>query len=193
VPARAFNAVTGLGETALAAADVAAAALGPVGPRTGAEGPVEPAAAARRPVGGRLVGGLVDAQLAPAQLVAVEALDGGGGVFRVGELDEGEAARPAGGAVGGEEHVDDGAGLREQLFELVLGGAEFEVADEHLGAHGEPFCGMRSTNSQHWHTHGIGRHQLWDSHISKKSNYRAEHHPRTLLFDYQTKHELRST
>jgi hypothetical protein len=68
--------------------------------------------------------------------VVVELLDGRFGLLLSGELDEGEAARPAGGAVGGEVDVDYLAGFGEQLAELVLGGVETEIADEDLGADG---------------------------------------------------------
>jgi hypothetical protein len=50
---------------------------------------------------------LVDAEVPPVQLVAVEPLGSGERRGLIGELDECESSRTAGGAIGGDDDVDD--------------------------------------------------------------------------------------
>src|ERR1700739_2139337 len=71
--------------------------------------------------------GLVDPQRASTQLLAIQVLDG---ARRVGarHLDEPEATRPAGVAVGDEAYGLDGAVLSEQLADLGVSGGERQVA-----------------------------------------------------------------
>jgi hypothetical protein len=77
---------------------------------------------------------LVDADLPAFELVAVEFLDRYGHGIGVGELDEGEAARPTGVAVGGQKHLDDVPDFREQDFEIAFYGFVIEVPNENLRA-----------------------------------------------------------
>src|ERR1700741_1460696 len=77
--------------------------------------------------------GLVDPQRASTQLLAIQVLDG---ARRVGarHLDEPEATRPAGVAVGDEAYGLDGAVLREQLADLGVSGGEREGVHRDLRA-----------------------------------------------------------
>src|SRR5690606_14179202 len=106
-----------------------AAALGPALGRA-SDTTTAAVAAALAPGGGPALYGGVDPQWPAAELVAVEAFDRCLRSFGVGKLDERESARPPGRAIGGEEDLRDGPGLREQLHEVVLGGRKLEVADE---------------------------------------------------------------
>src|SRR6516162_4112205 len=71
--------------------------------------------------------GLVDPQRAAAELLAIQILDGARSVG-AGHLDEAEAARPAGVAIGDDAHRLDGAVLCEQLTQLGVGGGKRQVA-----------------------------------------------------------------
>ena len=77
--------------------------------------------------------GGVDPERSPTELVAVEALDGGQRRCLLDEVDEGEAARAAGLAVGREEYLPDFADFGKELVDLVLLRAKVQVADEYLG------------------------------------------------------------
>src|SRR5690349_13883455 len=70
---------------------------------------------------------LVDAQRATAELLAIEILDGARCVG-ARHLDEAEAARAAGVAIGDDAHRLDGAMLCEQLTELGVGSGKRQVA-----------------------------------------------------------------
>jgi len=74
--------------------------------------------------------GLVDPDRPPADLLAVELLDGLGYTLGVRKLDEREAARPAAGAIDRNEHFLDVTDLAEDGFELALRGLEVQVPDE---------------------------------------------------------------
>ena len=95
---------------------------------------VDPTAAAARGTGLLLLG-LIDAKRAAAKVHAVELLRGLHRIFRVLEIDEGEAARPTCHPVRGKEDFANRAGLREQVANLVRGGLEVEVADKQFRAH----------------------------------------------------------
>src|SRR5579862_4898218 len=71
--------------------------------------------------------GLVDPQRPSAQVLAIEVLDGARGI-RARHLDEPEATRPAGVAVGDEAYGLDGAVLRKQLADLGVSGGKRQVA-----------------------------------------------------------------
>src|SRR2546429_2332572 len=74
---------------------------------------------------------LVDPQRTPAQLLAIEILNGARCVG-ARHLHESEAARPACVAVGDDAHRLDGAVLREQLADLTLTGRKRQVSDVDL-------------------------------------------------------------
>src|SRR5262249_35282021 len=80
--------------------------------------------------------GLVDSQGAAADLLAVEGADRL--VAAVGHLDEAEAARTAGFAVGDDLGTGHGAVLREQLAQVVGGRLEGQVADVDVLPKGPP-------------------------------------------------------
>src|SRR5262249_18913529 len=85
--------------------------------------------------------GLVDGQRAALELGAAQRRDGL--VAPVTHLDEPEAARTAGVAVGDDLGAADRAVLAEQLDEVVGGGREGEVADVVVLAHGHPLRAQR--------------------------------------------------
>src|SRR5207247_11342767 len=110
-----------------------------------------PRRAAARPR--RLIGRVVDPQAAAIQVGAVELLLGALGVLGARHGDEAETARLSRVAVGAARHPLAGAGLREQLAQLVLRDRVGEVADEELLGHLGPLlisasrrlqCGWRS-------------------------------------------------
>jgi hypothetical protein len=65
--------------------------------------------------------------------VAVEPLDGRRSRRLVRELDEAEAARPPGSAIGREDDFHDLAGFGEQSLELVGRSGVVEVSDKEFG------------------------------------------------------------
>src|SRR3990170_1110222 len=79
---------------------------------------------------------LTDVDLPAADLAAVQLRDGLAGLARRAHLDEAEAARPSGLAVGDDARRLARSHLREQRFEVRAGGVEGKVADEYLLAHG---------------------------------------------------------
>src|SRR5947207_15978884 len=110
-----------------------------------------PRRAAARPR--RLIGRVVDPQAAALQVGAVELLLGALGVLGARHGDEAETARLSRVAVGDDRHRLAGAGLREQLAQLVLRDRVGEGADEKLLDHLGPLlisasrrlqCGWRS-------------------------------------------------
>src|SRR5262249_25183741 len=109
---------------AVAAATPAAAAR-PAAPAAAAAGSAAPTARPAAPALDRLV----HADGAAAHARAVEGAHRGLGAARVLELDEGEAARPAGLAVGHDVHRLDRAVPTEGLAQLVFRGAEGKVSD----------------------------------------------------------------
>src|SRR5205823_7024576 len=78
---------------------------------------------------------LVDGQIAPAVLLAVELLDGALAVFLRSHLDEAEAARAARLAVGHDRSGLHFARLAEQLLQVFARGLEIQVADEKSNGH----------------------------------------------------------
>jgi len=78
----------------------------------------------------------VDVQRASAEIGAIELLDARGGLFIVGERDEGEASRPPCLAVRGKKGIHDFPGSREEPNEVLLGGRVVEVAYEYLCGNG---------------------------------------------------------
>src|SRR5207247_8178031 len=103
-----------------------------------------PAAAAGAAAGARplLAGlGLVDLQGAALDLGAVQG--GDGGVAALAHLDEAEAARAAGVAVGRHLGAGHRAVVGEPAAEVVRGGGVGEVPHINVLAHGSPFAGLR--------------------------------------------------
>src|SRR6185295_8475049 len=93
--------------------------------------------------------GLVDGERAAAELGAVEVVNRR--VATLGHLDEAEAARAAGVAVGDDLGAGHGAVVAERLAEVVRGGRERQVPDVDLLAHHHPFgalgpCEKRDTD-----------------------------------------------
>lgn len=116
-------------ETALLAAQAAAAALGP---RNAAawrllveRGGV---VAERGRAAGRTVLGHVDPQATPVELLAVEARDRLLRAFRRRELDEGETSRTTGRPVRGNDDLADLTGLGEQGLNVLTRGIETQIA-----------------------------------------------------------------
>src|SRR5213082_930297 len=72
--------------------------------------------------------GLIHPQRPPAQLLAVDILDRARGVG-ARHLNEPEAARPAGVAIGDDAHRLDGAVRREQLADLGVSRGKWQVAN----------------------------------------------------------------
>src|SRR6266550_7162993 len=85
------------------------------------------AAAVAAAAAGALLG-LIHPQRTPAELLAVEILDRARGIG-ARHLDEPEAARPAGVAIGDDAHRLDGAVLCEQLAHLGVSGGKRQVAN----------------------------------------------------------------
>jgi hypothetical protein len=92
----------------------------------------ESAAAAESAATGPL-GGLVHAELASAELLAVELLDRRLCLRRGGELDEGHAAGAPGGTVKQDEDVDHLACFRKQGLDLLAGRIETQISDKYFG------------------------------------------------------------
>src|SRR3972149_8233653 len=106
-------------------------------PRTKVDLPAPAAAAAAAAAAATVAlgSGFVDVQRATAELGAVDAADsrlGGGGVRH---LDEGEAARAAGGAVGDDAGAIHLAVSRKDVAELLLGDVERTITNVNL-SHG---------------------------------------------------------
>src|SRR5437899_10670428 len=78
---------------------------------------------------------LADVQLAALQLVAVQLGDRPLGLARRAHLDEAEAARPSGAAVGDHRGGLAGPGLREECLEVRARRVEGKIAHEQLLAH----------------------------------------------------------
>ena len=74
--------------------------------------------------------GLIHTQRSTAKLVSVELRDRRGSGAGIGELDEGEAPRLPGVAIGGEEDLTDLTDRGEQLLELGLWRIKCEVSDK---------------------------------------------------------------
>src|SRR5439155_23287761 len=85
------------------------------------------AAAVAAAAAGALLG-LIHPQRTPAELLAVEILDRARGIG-ARHLDEPEAARPAGVAIGDDAHRLDGAVRREQLADLGVSSGKWQVAN----------------------------------------------------------------
>src|SRR6185503_2326961 len=84
--------------------------------------------------------GLVDGQAATAQLRLVQ-LGNRPLSFLVGaHFDEGKASRAARHLVAHDPHRFNGAGLREQVLEIVLGGVGRKVSDKQFSTHHLPHC-----------------------------------------------------
>src|SRR5262245_19559078 len=86
--------------------------------------------------------GLGDGELAAVELVAVQLLDGAVGLLGRAHLDEPEAARLAGRAIGDDRGGLAGADAREQLGQLLAGGGEGQVPHEELLAHRSLLLGV---------------------------------------------------
>src|SRR5439155_1660037 len=80
----------------------------------------------------RALARLADVQLAALQLVAVQLGDRPLGLARRAHLDEAEAARPSGGAVGDHRGGLAGPGLREECLEVRARRVEGQIAHEQL-------------------------------------------------------------
>lgn len=113
-------------QAALARADSAAAALALEGAAPG----IERRRASQRGQTRHSFSGLADLERAPGQFLAVEGLDGSGSFFLRLEFDEGETARPAGGAVERQNHIRDGTDRPEQIEKILAGTVEAEISDE---------------------------------------------------------------
>src|SRR2546426_7340332 len=83
----------------------------------------------------RALARLADVQLAALQLVAVQLSDRPLGLARRAHLDEAEAARPSGGAVGDHRGGLAGPGLREECLEVRARRGEGQIGHEQLLAH----------------------------------------------------------
>src|SRR5262249_51952162 len=82
---------------------------------------------------------------------------GDGLVAALGHLDEAEAARPAGVAVGHDLGPRHGAELAERLAEVVRGGLEGEVADVDVLAHALPLRAFRPDSTRNTDARPAGR------------------------------------
>jgi hypothetical protein len=78
----------------------------------------------------------VDPELAAIDLLTIETPDGLGRLRLAGELDEREATRAPGFPVRTDVYVGDLSGGGEGVGELLLGGAETQVANKNLGRNG---------------------------------------------------------
>src|SRR5262249_52147247 len=118
--------------------------------------------------------GLVDGQRPTVEFGAVE---GGDRLLRtLGHLDEAEAARPAGLAVGRHLGPGHGAVLGAHLPEVVRGGREGQVADEKVLAHGDPVraSGHAVTGDPHGrHGRPRGRERTTDTRVRAGPAYPA--------------------
>src|SRR5207253_2654753 len=93
------------------------------------------AGTSRVPLRPRALARLADVQLAALQLVAVQLGDRPLGLARRAHLDEAEAARPSGGAIGDHGGRLAGPGLREERLEIRTRRVEGKIAHEQLLAH----------------------------------------------------------
>src|SRR5271165_1184047 len=124
VAPRSVAALAAVAATAAAAAEAATAAT--------AAAAAEPAAAAAAEAAAWAIflgTGLVDGQLAPAELDAVDLLGCDLGLFSRSHGDEGEAARAARHLVHGDVNVGYGSELAEVRAELVFGCFEREISN----------------------------------------------------------------
>jgi hypothetical protein len=97
-------------------------------------------ARARGGASGRPIVSVVDAQAPPAEVMTVETADGIRSLGIAAVLDEREAARSAGFAIGADVYADDAPCCGENLRELLLGGVEAQIADENLGRNKALLC-----------------------------------------------------
>ena len=77
----------------------------------------------------------------------------------LGELDERESARPAGLAIGRQVHVDDAPRFGEQRRQLLLGGAEIQIAYKNLRRNGSSFPADNRRLNSRAHIRSIGNAQ----------------------------------
>src|SRR5207249_11094397 len=84
---------------------------------------------------GRALAGLAHVQRAALQILAIELGDRLLRLARRAHLDEAEAARLPGGAIGDDRDRLARPGLREQRLQVLARGVEGKVADEDLLAH----------------------------------------------------------
>src|SRR5262245_54077249 len=113
------------------------------------------AAPATTTAAARALAGLGDRELTTAELVPVQLLDGTLGLLGRAHLDEPEAARLAGRAVGDDRGRLTGADAREELAQLLAGGGEGQVPHEELLAHrslllGESWIGPPGAVEHPW-------------------------------------------
>src|SRR5436309_558614 len=106
------------------------------------------AAASTRPTAPRPALGLgprlVDHEIAVAEEPPIKHLHRLGGLFLGRHFDETEAAWTPGELIGHDAHRLDGAGLLEELAEVLLRGLEGEIADEQLCGHHWPPAAIRT-------------------------------------------------
>ena len=94
------------------------------------EGRARPAGSRSAERTARAILGHVHAQRTALEVLAVELADGLLRLLLVRELDEREAARPAGGAIDRNGDVDDVAGCSEDALQLMLGRVVGKVPHE---------------------------------------------------------------
>jgi hypothetical protein len=124
----------------LLAAPVAPAAAWSAAARSTTSAPRPAAAGPTLGLGARLV----DDEVPVAEEPAVEHLDRLGGFLFGRHFDETEAARTAGELIGHDPHRLDGAGLLEELAEILFRSLEGKVADEQLCGHHVPPAAIRT-------------------------------------------------
>jgi hypothetical protein len=97
----------------------------------------EAAAAATIPGTLGALAGLIDGQGSAAELLSVESSNGGFCLFLAAQVDETEAARAPGGAIGDQLHVHHLAAiLLEESTELIFVCGIREITDKQPGSHG---------------------------------------------------------
>ena len=118
------------------ATEVATAATAEVATTTATEAATATAAAATEAAGALFLGtSLIDAELATAEVLAVEAVDGCRHFLGRAHGDEGEAARTTGDAIHWKEDVGHGAELGKEGLDVLLSGCEGQIAHIHFGVH----------------------------------------------------------
>src|SRR5213083_1497192 len=107
----------------------------PTAATAAAEATARAPAASATPAAARALARLADVQLAALQLVAVQLGDRPLSLARRAHLDEAEAARPSGGAIGDHGGRLAGPGLREERLEIRTRRVEGKIAHEQLLPH----------------------------------------------------------
>ena len=131
-----FGAFPSALKTSLAAANVAAAALGLVASRT-VRRAWRPAVRKTRRAALPLLR-FADSEVAALKLVPVEALDRLGGRTLVREFDESKSSRAPRGPIRGYEYLGDRAHLGKNAFELATRGVVAHITNEHFARNGKP-------------------------------------------------------